>query len=82
MFTDANLKDFAYDFIDRLYDEYCSHGREKREKRIAKIIEDIRNTPDWINYVKKQAQNEGISLEEALRKNAVYMMIQEEKKKR
>jgi len=82
MFTDANLKDFAYDFIDRLYDEYCSNGREKREKRIAKIIEDIKNTPEWLEYVEAKAKQDGITLEEALRKNAVYMMIQEEQKKR
>lgn len=79
MFTDANLKDFAYDFIDRLYDEYCSNGREKREKRIAQIIEAINNTPQWLASIKEQAKKDGISLEEALRKNAVYTMIQEEK---
>lgn len=82
MFTDANLKEFAYEFIDRLYDEYCANGREIREKRIAEIIKDIYNTPDWISYVKAQAKRDGITLEEALRKNAVYMMIQEEKKKK
>lgn len=80
MFTDANLKDFAYDFIERLYEEYCLNGREIREKRIAKIIQDIHNTPGWLASIKKQAKQEGISLEEALRKNAVYMMVKEDRK--
>ncbi|MCR9171044.1 MAG: hypothetical protein NXI10_01015 [bacterium] len=80
MFTDANLKDFAYDFIDRLHDEYCSNGREEREKRIAQIIEAIYNTPQWLESIKKQAKQEGIPLEDALRKNAVYTMIQEKKR--
>ncbi|GAB5417335.1 MAG: sugar O-acetyltransferase [Crocinitomicaceae bacterium] len=80
LFTDANLKDFAYDFIDRLYEEYCEDGRVKRERKIQKLMQDIRNTPDWLAKIEKQAKDEGISLEEALRKNAVYMMVQEEKK--
>ena len=79
LFTDANLKDFAYDFIDRLYKEYCENGRAKREKRIAKIIESIYNTPKWLASIKKQAKKDGIPLEDALRQNAVYMLIQEEK---
>lgn len=78
MFTDANLKDFAYDFIDRLYEEYCENGRQIREKKIADIIQSIRNTPKWLAQIKKQAKKEGISLEDALRNNAVYMLIQEE----
>ncbi len=80
LFTDANLKDFAYDFIDRLYEEYCEDGRAIREQKIQKLMRDIRNTPEWLAKIQKQAKDEGISLEEALRKNAVYIMIQEEKK--
>ncbi|XOV66059.1 MAG: hypothetical protein ACFHU9_10525 [Fluviicola sp.] len=80
LFTDANLKDFAYGFIDRLFDEYCSNGREKREMRISKIIEDIHNTPEWLETIKAQAKKEGIPLEDALRKNAVYLMEQEKKR--
>ena len=81
MFTDANLKDFAYDFIERLYEEYCEDGRAIREQKIAKMVDNIRNTPDWLKKVQKQAKEEGISLEEALRNNAVYQILQEEKKK-
>lgn len=80
LFTDANLKDFAYDFIDRLYEEYCEDGRLIREQKIQKLIESIRNTPEWFEKIQKQAKEEGISLEEALRKNAVYIMLQEGKK--
>ncbi len=80
LFNESNLVDFAYDFIDRLYDEYCANGREKREERIAQIIQNIRNTPEWLASIKKQAQQDGISLEEALRKNAVYVMIGEDKR--
>jgi len=77
LFTDANLKDFAYGFIDRLYDEYCNDGRRKREERIAKIIQDIRNTPEWLKSIEKKAKSKGISLDEALRENAVYILQQE-----
>jgi hypothetical protein len=79
LFNEANLKDFAYDFIERLYEEYCENGRQIREERIEKLIESIRNTPKWLAKVKKEAKNDGVSLEEALRNNAVYMLIQEEK---
>ena len=79
LFTDANLKDFAYDFIERLYKEYCEDGRAEREQKIAKLIESIKNTPEWFHSIQKQAKKENISLEEALRKNAVYMHLQQEK---
>lgn len=79
LFNESNLKDFAYGFVDRLHAEYFSNGRAEREKRIAKIIEDIYNTPAWLESIKEQAKNEGITLEKALRKNAVYMITQEDK---
>lgn len=78
MFTDANLKRFAYDFIDRLYEEYCENGRYLREQKIQNLVESIRNTPDWLEKIERQAEAEGISLEEALRNNAVYILTQEE----
>lgn len=79
LFTDANLKEFAYGFVERLYDEFNNDGIRKREARIAKIIEDIYNTPEWLTSIKKQAKKDGITLEEALRRNAIYSMQTEGK---
>jgi hypothetical protein len=77
LFTDANLKDFAYGFIERLYSDYCENGQAEREKKIAKIIQDIKNTPDWYQAIQEQAREEQITIEEALRKNATYILEQE-----
>lgn len=82
--TDANLYKFAFGFIDQLYDGYFKSGKGSeqksidKEQRIRAYIHSIKETPHWLNQIKAQAKKENISLDEALRKNAEYMLWQED----
>jgi hypothetical protein len=40
----------------------------------------IRNSPDWLNSIKKQAQEQGVPLDEMINRNAVWMAEQEKNK--
>ena len=42
------------------------------EKKIELMIKKIEQDPVWLESVKKQAEEKGITLEEALYNNAVY----------
>ena len=83
LFTDANLHRFAFGFIDQLYDSYFKSDKnsvslkDKKEERIQLYIHAIKGTPEWIESIKKKAQERKISLSEAIRKNAEYMVWRE-----
>ncbi len=49
------------------------NGNPYTEKDIAKTIGDIKGSPDWFAVVKQKATAQGISLDEMLRKDAIYM---------
>lgn len=78
--TDANLYKFAFGFIDQLYDGYFSLNQNEiskkgaKEERVQFYIRAIKETPEWIESIKKKASEENIPLDEAIRKNAEYMV--------
>lgn len=82
--TDANLPDFAFGFIDQLYDAYFNSGRlfnalkADKEKRIQYFIHAIETTPTWLESAKNRALEKNMPLEEVIRKNAEYMLWAEE----
>lgn len=82
--TDANLHRFAFGFIDQLYDAYVfpnkkqSRNKKSKEERIQVYIRAIKETPKWISTIKKKAAKENIPLEDAIRKNAEYMVWHED----
>ena len=82
MLTEANLFRFAFGFIDQLYDAYINYDIEKikteKEARIQAYIHAIKETPEWFKNIKEQAKKQNITLEEALRKNANYMVWKED----
>ena len=43
------------------------------------MIQNIRNVPEWYEAVVKQAEEQGITVEENLRINAIYVIENEEK---
>lgn len=49
------------------------NGNPYTETDIAKTIGDIKGSPDWFAAVKKKATTNGVSLDEQLRKDAIYM---------
>ena len=54
-----------YDAADSIYLTY-------RNDRIEKIIQQIEESPDWLESVTRNAENKGITLEQSLRANADY----------
>lgn len=82
--TDANLYKFAFGFIDQLYDGYFNlnqnaHSKKgAKEERIQFYIHAIKETPEWIESIKKKASEENIPLDEAIRKDAEYMVWSED----
>ena len=85
--TDANLYKFAFGFIDVLYDSYFNSNKNsikekrKREERVLFYINSIKNTPEWMESLKKQAKEEKTLIEDVIKKNAEYMVWEEENKK-
>lgn len=85
MSTDANLEKFAFGFIEILYNEiqnpeYHNTLESKREERVQQFIFSIKASPDWLKAVEAKAKKNNISLEEAIRLDAEYMVDQEMKK--
>lgn len=54
-----------YDAADSLYLVY-------RNEQLEKIIQQIKESPDWLESVTRNAENKGVTLEESLRANADY----------
>lgn len=82
--TDANLYKFAFGFIEQLFDCYYPNfddlQLQKNEERTNFYINAIRETPQWLKKVTKKAQSKNISIEEAIREDAKYMVRQEKEK--
>ncbi len=82
--TDANLYKFAFGFIDQLYDGYFNSNQNAiskkgaKEERIQFYIHAIKETPEWIESIGKKASEENIPLDEAIRKDAEYMVWSKE----
>mgnify|MGYP001414637860 CR=1 FL=1 len=85
--TDANLYKFAFKFIDKAYSAYKSgiksepKAEESYKERLRRGFRNIRETPHWLEKVKKQAIEKGISLEQCIEDNAKYIIWQEDQKK-
>lgn len=80
MTTVFNLNRFAFGFLDRGYDAFHPEGvslTEAYEQKVLAKMNEIRNTPDWLQAVTAQAEREGISIERSIRNNAEYVLSQE-----
>ncbi len=78
--TDANLHRFPFGFIEQLHDDYfptAASQERSYEQRVKSYIDGIMETPEWLYGITLEAEEKGIALEEALRKNAEYMIWQE-----
>jgi len=85
MFTTMFAYDYMFGFVEtalKTFEEGDVYDRsEYVEEQINHIIERIKNDPEWLGSVEKQAKREHITLEEALRKNAEYVYEMDFKKK-
>lgn len=71
--SDANLYRYGFGFVDELY----SALQNEKENRIQFYIKSINATPDWKEAIKIKAQEKNISLDEAIRIDAIYMVEQD-----
>lgn len=53
----------------------------ERAQKIQQIIQDIKGSPDWYKHIKEKAKERNQSLEETLKKDALYILEQEEKRR-
>lgn len=71
VFTAPNFYDYMCGFCNVTL-EMMRNGGLSMEKQIELMIKKIEQDPVWLESVKKQAEEKGITLEEALYNNAVY----------
>lgn len=69
IYTAPMLYDFMFDFPNKAFNMY-----DLTETEIAKVSEEIRRDKPWFEAVVKQAENKGITVEENLRINAIYVI--------
>jgi len=53
-----------------------------KEERIGDMMKNIRNTPEWIAQLKKEANEKGVSLDSLVKKAAIFMIEQEDNRKK
>ncbi len=88
MQTEATLNRFTFGFIDNLYDIYTNRKSEIpeeeiiSEEEIADVISRIEKSKSWYDVVVEKAQSRGISVEEMLRIDAIYVIKQDRLKAR
>ena len=80
VFTAPMLYNYMFGFTDSAFGlyEYARCDSCKREGRIRWLMHSITSDPDWFDAVVKQAEEKGISVEQALRGNAEYLIYVEE----
>ncbi|MDR0971580.1 MAG: hypothetical protein LBM25_04260 [Bacteroidales bacterium] len=82
MQTEPNLDVFGFGFIEIVYDMFFVNGEgfNLRYQRIEDIKKSIRIDPKWLNEIKRKAIEQGITLNEAINQDAVYIYENENKK--
>jgi hypothetical protein len=78
VFTAPMLYTYMFDFPQTAFDLYA-HRILNDEGRIEEKIEAIRNNPEWYDAIVKQAKERGLTVEENLRRNAIYVIEKEKK---
>lgn len=80
IFTSAFLPRYMFDFIPYAL-EQLQAVRLSDEVAINQIIDNIKNNPEWLQAIEKQAENRGVTLEQNLRENAEYVLQNVKKSK-
>ena len=71
--TAPMLYTYMFGFPEMAFNLFA-HGKARDEEKIEMMMQSIRNTPDWYDAVAKQAKERGLTTEENLRKNAIYVL--------
>lgn len=74
VFTAPYLYEYLCGFCETVSDFYGEEGAVGYEKKIQAVIDQIKNDPEWMEKIKKQAKERGITMDENLRDNAIYVL--------
>ena len=72
--TAPYLYDYMWGFCETASRLFQQRGNLSFEERIAMVIQEIEVNPEWMESVKRQAEEKGLTLEENLRENAIYVL--------
>lgn len=68
---------YLFGFCGSVNDYFEDAGGKLMEMKIEGLIEYIKNTPEWYESIKKQAEEKNVPVEEMLRNNAIYTIKME-----
>ena len=77
--TSVYAYDYMFGFCETAQNAFSDRDSESMEKQIQNVINRIQSTPEWLESVKQQAVEKGLSLDEMLRANAIYTIEMDKK---
>lgn len=77
--TSVYAYDYMFGFCETAQQAFLERDAESMEKQIQNVINRIQSTPEWLESVKQQAVEKGLSLDEMLRANAIYTIEMDKK---
>ena len=80
VFTAPMLYDYMFNFTNTAQ-ELLQKGKMDDQEALQTIIKNIIDTPEWLEAIKKQAEELGITAEENIRRNAEYVLKKNKQKK-
>ena len=77
--TSVYAYDYMFGFCETAQNAFTYRDSESMEKQIQNVIYRIKSTPEWLESVKQQAVEKGLTLDEMLRANAIYTIEMDKK---
>jgi len=74
--SEHNLSNIGFGFIEKVY-TIMKYPTYEMEIKIQNNIANIKSNTEWFDAVKKKAHEKGISIDEMLRKDAIWMIENE-----
>jgi hypothetical protein len=78
--TESNYPVFPFGFIEAYFEKCLPESPENQQIELEQSIEKIKNDKDWYAYVVKKAKEQGLTIDEALRRDAQYILSLNKKK--
>lgn len=76
LLTDANMYRFGFGFVEQLYEAIRRQQNYDAQalEEIERIVAGIRSSEEWMNAVRQKAAERGISVEEMIRIDALWVL--------
>lgn len=78
--TSVYAYDYMFGFCETANEAFLDHDGMRKQKLIEETIERIKSVPEWLESVRQQAIERGVSLDEMLRLNAIYAIEMDKQK--